>query len=131
MAKKTRSEGSRKAAAHLIVGVGASAGGLEAFQQLVSGLQDPCGLSLVFVQHLAPQAESLMAGLMAKKTSLKVVSLKSRAKLAPNTIYIAPPQGVVEMSAGAAGGRYRQAAAPPPQSTTSCTHWPRTRAPAR
>ena len=51
-----------------VVGVGASAGGLEAFQQLLSHLPAKTGLAFVFVQHLAPRYESMLTELLSRST---------------------------------------------------------------
>lgn len=45
----------------LLVGVGASAGGLEALQELLSAIADPSGIAIAFVQHLDPNSRSLLA----------------------------------------------------------------------
>src|SRR5262245_18477213 len=52
-----------------IVGVGASAGGLDAFTQLLHALPSDPGLAIVFVQHLAPHHESALANLLAMQTA--------------------------------------------------------------
>src|SRR5688572_10558552 len=51
-----------------IVGIGASAGGLEAFEQLLKALPPNTGMGFVLVQHLAPQHESILSELLAKST---------------------------------------------------------------
>ena len=55
-----------------IVGVGASAGGLEAFTELLKALPDDTGMAFVLVQHLDPHHESILAELLTKCTSLPV-----------------------------------------------------------
>jgi two-component system CheB/CheR fusion protein len=54
-----------------IVGVGASAGGLDAFVQLLQALPNRTNLAFVFVQHLAPQYESSLPSLIGSKTQLR------------------------------------------------------------
>ena len=56
-----------------VVGIGASAGGLDAFTQLLHALPRNPGFAIVLVQHLAPQHESALANLLAMQTSLPVV----------------------------------------------------------
>ena len=56
-----------------IVGVGASAGGLEAFTQLLENLPVDTGMALVFVQHLAASHESILTELLSKATSMPVM----------------------------------------------------------
>src|SRR5581483_10129235 len=58
-----------------IVGVGASAGGLEAFSQLIEALPADTQLAIVFVQHLSPQHESALPTLLANKTKIPVVQV--------------------------------------------------------
>lgn len=74
-----------------IVGIGASAGGLEAFTQLLSHLPADPGLSFVLVQHLAPAHESMLPELLSRTTVLPVHEVKDGMALAPNRIYIMPP----------------------------------------
>jgi len=74
-----------------IVGVGASAGGLEAFSQLLHALPPNPGLALVLVQHLAPQHESALPSLLAAKTKLPVVQAEQGMRVEPNHVYVIPP----------------------------------------
>ena len=64
----------------LILGVGASAGGLDAFQTLLSRLGDSPGVAIVLVQHLDPNRKSLLADLLSKATAMAVVELTVLAK---------------------------------------------------
>src|SRR5262245_52480152 len=57
---------------HSIVGIGASAGGLEAFSQVLQSLDPNTGMAFVFVQHLAPKHESFLSELLSTNTSLPV-----------------------------------------------------------
>ena len=74
-----------------VVAVGASAGGLEAFTQLLRGLPDHVGMAFVFIQHLDPTHHSMLAELLAKSSSLPVIEAKNRAELQPNHVYVIPP----------------------------------------
>src|SRR2546422_8037246 len=56
-----------------IVGIGASAGGLEAFEQLLSALPGHIGMAFVLIPHLAPEHESIMSELLAKHSKLAVM----------------------------------------------------------
>ena len=82
----------------VIVGVGASAGGLEAFQQLLTGLPENHKLVLVLVQHLDPDHESLMPELISARTETPVHSVTDSMTVAPGNIYLIPPgfQMVIE-----------------------------------
>src|SRR5262245_33167257 len=74
-----------------IVGVGASAGGLEAFSQLLKALPKDPGLAIVFVQHMAPHHESALATLLTAATNLPVVQPSQDIELEANHVYVIPP----------------------------------------
>ena len=74
-----------------IVGVGASAGGVEAAQNLFSRLPPDSGLAFVLVLHLDPTRESLVDRVMAARTRIPVVQASEGVRLEPNRIYVAPP----------------------------------------
>ncbi len=73
-----------------VVGVGASAGGLEAFTQLLSHLPDDTGMAFVLVQHLDPKHDSKLHDLLARTTSLPVVEVTDGMAVQPNQVYIIP-----------------------------------------
>jgi two-component system CheB/CheR fusion protein len=74
-----------------IVGIGASAGGLEAFRQLLGALPIDTGMAFVLVQHLDPHHESILAELLSEATSLDVSEVKGDARVEPNRVYVIPP----------------------------------------
>src|SRR5215467_11876681 len=74
-----------------IVGVGASAGGLEAFSALLQSLPKNPGVALVFVQHLAPQHESALVPLLSGQSALPVTQAKHGMDVEPNHVYVIPP----------------------------------------
>lgn len=74
-----------------VVGIGASAGGLEAFTSLVSALTDNTGMAFVAVPHLDPTHPSALADILARSTSMPVVEIVDGQAIAPNTIYVLPP----------------------------------------
>ena len=85
--------------AHLdfsIVGIGASAGGFEAFVQLLAGLPAAPNLAIIFVQHLAPNHPSSLASLLSAHTPLPVIEATDAALVAPNRVYVAPPNTQME-----------------------------------
>lgn len=84
----------------LVVGVGASAGGLEAFKSLLGALPCDSGMAFLFVQHLAPAHKSLLADLLATHTEMPVVTIEDRLPLRPNTVYVAPADSSVLVSDG-------------------------------
>src|SRR5215472_6507296 len=70
-----------------IAGVGASAGGLEAFSALLHSLPENPGLAIVFVQHLAPQHESALVPLLSGQSALPVVQATHGINVQPNHVY--------------------------------------------
>src|SRR5262249_60462062 len=75
-----------------IVGVGASAGGLDAFSQPLHGLPEKPGIAIVFVQHLSPQYSSVLATLFSGSTKLPVKQLTDEVtEVEPDNVYVIPP----------------------------------------
>ena len=83
-----------------IVGVGASAGGFEAFAQLLEGLPRDPNLAIIFVQHLAPNHASSLASLLAGHTPLPVLEATEGVRVAPNRVYVVPPNTQMELIDG-------------------------------
>ncbi|HZM93105.1 MAG TPA: chemotaxis protein CheB [Vicinamibacterales bacterium] len=80
-----------KASDFAIVGVGASAGGLEAFTGLLRALAPDPGIAIVFVQHLAPQHESALVDLLSAHTTMPVVQVTEGLLVERNHVYVIPP----------------------------------------
>lgn len=74
-----------------IVGIGASAGGLEAFESFFRNMPDNSGMAFVLVPHLDPQHVSLMPELIQKSSPMKVLQIEDGTKVRPNCVYIVPP----------------------------------------
>ena len=74
------------------VGVGASAGGLEAIEEFFSAMPVDTGLAFVVIQHLSPDYKSLMVELLAKRTTIPVKRAEDGMKVLPDHIYLIPPQ---------------------------------------
>jgi len=74
-----------------VVGIGASAGGLEALTQLLQHLPTDTDMAFVVVQHLDPARESALTGLLSKATSLPVREVANDLPVQPNHIYVIPP----------------------------------------
>ncbi|MHC9235266.1 chemotaxis protein CheB [Pseudooceanicola sp. 502str34] len=74
-----------------VVGIGASAGGLEAIREMLAGAQRDNNLAYVVVQHLDPNHESLLAELLARHTDLPVRQLSGGEKVTAGHVYIIPP----------------------------------------
>ena len=75
---------------HFIVGVGASAGGLEAINELFDNIPESESFSFVIIQHLSPNYKSLMDELLAKHTKLTIVKAEESKQILPNSIYLIP-----------------------------------------
>lgn len=76
-----------------IVGIGASAGGLEALEELFADMPADTGMGFVVVTHQHPGHTSLLPELLEKCTDLKVVAATDGLKIKPNCVYIGPPGG--------------------------------------
>jgi two-component system CheB/CheR fusion protein len=74
----------------LVVGIGASAGGLEAFEQFLRGLSPDTGFAYVLAQHLDPQHESLLAEILARATSIPVEFAKHGQRIERDHVYVMP-----------------------------------------
>ncbi|PSB20924.1 PAS domain-containing protein [Phormidesmis priestleyi ULC007] len=83
-----------------IVGVAASAGGLEAFTQLLSHLPTDTGMAFVLIQHLAPDHESLLREILSRATQLPVHQVENDMKVEPNQVYVIPPNTKMILSQG-------------------------------
>src|SRR5580658_7086477 len=77
--------------AFAIVGVGASAGGLEAFRQMLNALPVDAGMAFVLVQHLSPTHASLLAEILSRTTALPVTEVRDEPWVEPNHVYVIPP----------------------------------------
>jgi two-component system, chemotaxis family, CheB/CheR fusion protein len=74
-----------------IVGIGASAGGLDAFTRLLHHLPADIGMAFVLVQHLDPDHKSALATLLARTTPLPVIEVTNKIPVKPNHVFIIPP----------------------------------------
>ncbi len=83
-----------------IVGIAASAGGLEAFIQLLTYLPIDTGMAFVLIQHLAPNHKSLLAEILAKKTQMPVSEVIDGVVVEPNHVYIIPPNTKMILAQG-------------------------------
>ena len=75
----------------LIVGIGASAGGLEAFKTFFTELPDAPGMAFVIVQHLDPTHKSMMVDLLKKYTKMQISEVKDHTEVLKDHVYIIPP----------------------------------------
>ena len=80
-----------------VVGVGASAGGLEAFTQLLAHLPKRTGLAFVLVQHLDPTRESHLSDILSRSTEMPVVEVKDGIRFEPDHVYVIPPNASMSL----------------------------------
>lgn len=78
--------------AFYVVGVGASAGGLEALQDFFKSMPDDSGCAFVVIQHLSPDYKSLMSELLARYTKMEVHVAQDDEEVKPNHVYLIPPK---------------------------------------
>lgn len=71
-----------------VVGIGASAGGLNALKELFNNMPSDTGMAFVIIQHLSPDFVSLMPELLSKQTSMKIYTAQDKLTIKPNCIYL-------------------------------------------
>src|SRR3954470_14615790 len=74
-----------------IVGIGASAGGLEALKEFFSHVPPDSGLAFVVIQHLDPNHASYMADLLSRQTRMRVIAAQDQSRVEVNCVYTLPP----------------------------------------
>jgi len=74
-----------------IVGVGASAGGLEALEQFLGNVPEGSGMAYVVIQHLDPTQKGMLPELLQRVTRMKVFQVKDRLHIKPDCVYVIPP----------------------------------------
>ena len=74
-----------------IIGIGASAGGLEAFEQFFSHVPADCDMAFVLIQHLDPSHTSILSEILQRSTRLPVYEATDQMPVLPNNIYVIPP----------------------------------------
>src|SRR5580700_11393736 len=90
--RKAAAEGDAKPSSGLfpIVGIGASAGGLEAFSELLRHLPEKTGMAFVLVQHLDPTHGSMLKDILSRTTTIPVTEVTDGLVVAPDHIYVIP-----------------------------------------
>lgn len=89
--KKKQSGAKTKAGELYYVGIGASAGGLEALRPFVKNLPEKSDMTFLLAQHMSPDHRSMMVELLARETKLTVLEAEDGALPQANTVYVAPP----------------------------------------
>ncbi|MGZ6162421.1 MAG: chemotaxis protein CheB [Myxococcaceae bacterium] len=91
----------RPGGAVAIVGIGASAGGLEALEQFFGHVPASSGLAFVVVQHLDPTRKGIMPELLQRTTTMKVAQVKDRVRVQRDHVYVIPPNKDLSILGGA------------------------------
>lgn len=83
----------------LYVGIGASAGGLDALKKFLSNIPNQSGMAFIIVQHMDPTHKSSLVNILKRSTSLKVLQVEDGVQIMPDHVYIIPPNndmGIIE-----------------------------------
>lgn len=83
---------SERSAGFCVVGIGASAGGLEALERFFEHMPADTGLAFVVIQHLSPDFKSLMNELLSRRTEIVIHRVENGMQVEPNAIYLIPPK---------------------------------------
>jgi two-component system CheB/CheR fusion protein len=95
-----------------VAGIGASAGGLDAYRQLFAALPADTGMGFVVIQHLSPTHDSNLAEILSRSTSMPVVEVNDEPTVEPNHVYVIPPAKTMVMTGGHLSLRPRAPKAP-------------------
>src|ERR1700735_5056571 len=83
-----------------VVGVGASAGGLEAFKRLVKAIPENSGMAYILVQHLEPNHESVLMDILQKVTRIPVQEITNNVRVEPDHVYVIPSNKMLSANDG-------------------------------
>lgn len=83
-----------------VVGIGASAGGLEAFKQFIKAIPEQSGFAYIFVQHLHPEHVSSLPEILQRETRIPVCEISNNEEVRPNYIYIIPANKILVANDG-------------------------------
>ena len=95
----------------LIVGIGASAGGLDAYRSFFSAMPADTGMAFVLIQHLSPDYKSMLADLLGKSTEMSVIEAIDGVAVKPNCVFVIPPDATMTSD----GGRLKIVKPAPPR----------------
>jgi two-component system CheB/CheR fusion protein len=90
-AKQNETVRQKQTASFPIIGIGASAGGLEALDLFLKNVPEGSNMAFVIVQHLDPTYKGIMVELLQRATAMKVMQTKDRTLVKPNCVYVIPP----------------------------------------
>jgi two-component system, chemotaxis family, CheB/CheR fusion protein len=83
-----------------VVGIGASAGGVDAFHSFFRHVPVDCGMAFVILLHLPADRKSMLPEILARWTPLRVIEVQNQTSLEPNCIYVPPPHALVTVADG-------------------------------
>src|ERR1035437_8535053 len=83
-----------------IVGIGASAGGLEAFEQFLGNVPENSGMAYVVIQHLDPTQKGMLPELLQRISKMIVFQVKDHMTIKPNCVYVIPPNKTMSILKG-------------------------------
>lgn len=105
VADQTKTPETTQEIAFSIVGMGASAGGLEAFEKFFHNMTPVSGMAFVLISHLDPSHASILTEILQRATSMRVIEVADQMKVEPNCVYVIPPNrdmaifhGVLQLS---------------------------------
>ena len=98
--KKPEAKNNTEKKAFPVIGIGASAGGLEALETFFSHMPSDSGMAFVVIQHLAPRHKSILGDILKKDTQMNVLEIQDGMKIEPNQVYLNPPDKDVALSKG-------------------------------
>ena len=97
MSTRTKTKANKSKVDFPVVGIGASAGGLDAFKNLLENLPIDTGLSFVVIQHLAAGQESMLGDILSRFTKIPVQVVQNQTPVEPNHVYVIPPGTTMTM----------------------------------
>ena len=84
----------------IVVGIGASAGGLESLKEFFDSIRPDSGLAFIVIQHLAPSRDSYMAEILRNHTRMRVIEAKNKLTIEANAVYTIPPNQFLKIEHG-------------------------------
>ena len=84
----------------MVVGLGASAGGIHAFKEFFSNVPERSGMAYVVILHLSPDHDSQLAGVLQQSTPMPVAQVSERVRIEPDHVYVIPPNKSLSMLDG-------------------------------
>ena len=77
-----------------IIGIGASAGGIDAFHSFFDAMPPDCGMAFVMILHLPADRKSMLTEILSRWTSMKVIEGRDGVRIQPNCVYVPPPHAI-------------------------------------